>query len=61
VTRGKCFEPHLVTTIPGKELRTEGCGIKIAGHVNRDFSGERGRISEKEIYAGNITPPSKVA
>ena len=42
----KCFEPLLVTTIPIQDLRAEGCGIKVAAHVNRDFSGERGKISE---------------
>jgi hypothetical protein len=47
VTRPKCFEPLVVTTIPINELGAEGCGIKVAGHVNRDFSGAKGKISEK--------------
>ena len=42
----KCFEPLLVTPIPIKDLGAEGCGIKVAAQVSRDFSGERGKISE---------------
>jgi|SRR6266581_2988710 len=44
----KCFEPLLVATIRIKELRTEGRGIQVTGQVSRDFSGERGKISERK-------------
>ena len=43
----KCFEPLVKITIPGKEFRNEGCGTNVARKVNRDFSGARGKISEK--------------
>src|SRR3989442_2987402 len=36
-----------VTTIPVRQLKNEGCGIKVARHVNRNFSGERDRKSTR--------------
>jgi len=63
VTRWKKFEPILVTAIPTNQLRIEGCGTNVAGHLMRNFSGEKGKNFRKKriIHARNIALPPKMA